>query len=1156
MLKINYLFGCPNCGGPIDDEHLSAGIPCEKCLPGRVESLDYRVIYDLLVKNSTLKGFAEYYYDNETYEEIIELFKRIMRNEPWNLQKYWIKRLAKNESFSLSAPTGLGKTTTLLIYSLYFNDTALYIVPTNSLKDQICSRLKGIGARVICDDIKDKYINVATFSRILRHHDEYESLKPKLVIVDDSDMILKSGKTTEVVAKILGISDDIFQDAINLIKLKRMLKFDESKELKDKINELEYKISSWKPFVQFLVASATLKPKGVKQQALRLLIGFEPSTIQTYLRNITDLYYPSLDLKDVIEKISDNGGLVLVSKEYGKEKMKELKDVIESLGYSASLAIAGRKFMDKFSEGKIDFLIGSASYYGVAVRGLDEPKRLKYVIFYGVPKIRLNLDDALNNPSLILKIGEKIGLDVKDIRKKIIFLSPSELQLLRISLRNKEKLNGKLEDIRIKIEELRDTIYDELKHSSIQRINADYFLVSKSGNKYYVYIPDTTTYIQASGRSSRIINNGLTFGVSIILVDDFDLLHILKEKMKKSVINVNFNNFSEIKIDEIKDKVKSSRDSSISQKPINTKTVLIVVESPTKARTIARLFGRPSRRDIYGIPVNETIMMVNDEILITNIIATRGHLTDLTTENIGYHGVEVKKDENKFTANYSPIYRCYSCGRTFTMKIDKCPYCGSSFISSSEKTIAALRKLSMEVDEVYVASDPDQEGEKIAYDVALLISPYNKNIYRIKYHEVTRNGILNAVINKTGIDYNLVKSQVVRRIEDRWIGFELSSSLKIMFYDRNQGIGRVQGPVLGWIVERTKEYKKNMGWILYIKLGDYIIRKFFKTKEDADKFVSQLNVKINKISEREELQNPLPPFTTDSLLVEAYNRLGMNSVIAMKIAQELFESGLITYHRTDSIHISAVGVSIAKEYLDSKTLSENFVGRSWGSEGTHEAIRPTSAMDLEGLIRDIEENPNKYFILFTKYHFRLYDLIFRRFIASQMKPAIVKYTKYEISLNDEKIEVELPVSVSGGFSVIYPIKTYNLSENFTSFISKGSTISLYGYADIIKKMKEKDIGRPSTYAKTISTLIRHGYVVESKKKAMLIATNRGINAYEFLTTHAKDFIDENRTKLLLQKVDKIANGIADVNEVMVELYDEITGLSQRLVNSLKLKANI
>ena len=1156
MLKINYLFGCPNCGGPIDDERLSAGIPCERCLPGKAESLDYRVTYDLLVKNSTLKGFAEYYFDNETYEEIIELFEKVIKNKPWNIQKYWIKRLAKNESFSLSAPTGLGKTTTLLIYSLYFNDSSLYIVPTNSLKDQICSRLKGIGANVICDNIRDKYINVATFRRVLKYYEEYESLKPKLVIVDDSDMILKSGKATEVIAKILGISDDIFQNAINLIKLKRMLKFDDSKELKDKINELQYKISSWKPYAQFLVASATLKPRGTKQQALRLLIGFEPSTIQTYLRNIVDLYYPSLDLKYVIEKISDTGGLILVSKEYGKEKMKELKVVIESLGYSTSLAVAGRKFMDKFSEGKIDFLIGSASYYGVAVRGLDEPKRLKYVIFYGVPKIRLSLDDALNNPSLVLKIGEKIGLDVKDIRKKIILLSPSELQLLKIGLKNKGKLNGNLEDIRNKIEELRETIYYELKQNSIQKIKGDYFIVSKTGNKYYVYIPDVTTYIQASGRSSRIINNGLTFGVSIILVDDFDLLYILIEKMKKSVIDVNLNNFNEIKIDEIKDKVKRSRESSISQKPINIKTVLIVVESPTKARTISRLFGRPSRREIYGIPVNETIIMVNDEILIANIVATRGHITDLTTENIGFHGVVVKKDENRFIANYSPIYKCYSCGRTFTMKIEKCPYCGSSFISSSEKIIAALRKLSTEVDEVYIASDPDQEGEKIAYDVALLIRPYNRNIYRIKYHEVTRSGIINAIINRTNIDYNLVKSQVVRRIEDRWIGFELSNSLKTMFYDRNQGTGRVQGPVLGWIVERTKEYKKNLGWVLYIKLGDYTVKKFFKTKDEAEKYVSQLNVKINKISEREELQNPLPPFTTDSLLVEAYSRLGINSVVAMKFAQELFESGLITYHRTDSVHVSSVGISIAKEYLDSKNLSENFVGRSWGSEGTHEAIRPTSIMDLEALIKDIEENPNKYFIQFTKYHLRLYDLIFRRFIASQMRPAIVKYARYEILVNDEKIEVELPVSVSSGFSIIYPVKTFKLSENFTTLISKGSSTSLYGYADVIKSMKEKEIGRPSTYAKTISTLIRHGYVIESKKKAMLVATKKGINVYGFLATHAKEFIDENRTKLLLQKIDKIANGTVDVNEVLLELYDEISDLSQRLVNSLKFKANI
>ncbi|QIW24204.1 reverse gyrase [Sulfolobus sp. S-194] len=1156
MLKVYYTFGCPNCGGPIDDEHLLAGVPCSKCVPGRVENLDYRVIYDLLVKNSTLKGYAEYFYDNESFEEIVRIFKRVIGNEPWNLQKYWIKRLAKSESFSLSAPTGLGKTTTLLVYSLFFNNTTLYVVPTNSLKDQICERLRNMGAHVSCNDIKEEYINVATFNRILRHYDNYVSLQPKLVIVDDSDMILKSGKTTEVMAKILGISEEIFQHAISLIRLKRTLKFNEDdKELKNKIVELEYKIGSWKPFVQFLVASATLRPKGIKQQALRTLIGFEPSTIQTYLRNIADLYYQGVNIEEILDKISDSGGLLLVSKEYGREKMLELKEIIEKRGYSAGLAISGRKFLDKFSEGKIDYLIGSASYYGVAVRGLDEPKRLKYVIFYGIPKIRMNLADALNNPSLIVKIGELLNIDVKDIRRKLLFLSPPEFQILRYSLMKGEELSGKLKDIKTNLVKIKEKIWDILRSDNIKKLKADTFLVAENNSKYYLYIPDTVTYIQASGRSSRIINNGLTFGISIVLVDSDDLLDILFQKLKKIIPNFTFKSINEVDMRELKSLAISSREVSISQKKkINIKTILLVVESPTKAKTIARLFGRPSRREVHGIPVYETIILVNDEILIANIIATKGHITDLTTENIGYYGVEV--GNNEFNAYYSPIYKCYNCGKTFTIRSNTCPYCGSAFISSSEKVISALRKLSTEVDEIYIASDPDQEGEKIAYDVAMLISPYNKNIYRIKYHEVTRNGILNAILNKGRINMNLVRSQIVRRIEDRWIGFELSSALKSMFYDKNHGSGRVQGPVLSWIAQRTKEYKTNYGWILYIKLGDYTVKKFFRTKEEANKFIENLNIKVNLISEREEIQNPLPPFTTDSLLMDAYDKLGISSQIVMKIAQELFESGLITYHRTDSTHVSALGISIAKEYLESKNLNDSFSGRSWGNEGTHEAIRPTSSMDTESLIKDIEDNPNKYFIKFNKYHLRVYDLIFRRFIASQMKPATVTYSKFEIFINDEKFEVELPTKVSGGFSIIYPLKTYIVTEKYSTYLNKGSIIPLFTYAEVIKNMKEKEIGRPSTYAKTISALIRHGYVVESKRKALLIATNKGIKAYEFLSSCCSDLISENRTKLLLQKIDKIANGDANVDDVLEDLHKEITQISGKLINSLKLDANI
>jgi len=290
--------------------------------------------------------------------------------------------------------------------------------------------------------------------------------------------------------------------------------------------------------------------------------------------------------------------------------------------------------------------------------------------------------------------------------------------------------------------------------------------------------------------------------------------------------------------------------------------------------------------------------------------------------------------------------------------------------------------------------------------------------------------------------------------------------------------------------------------------------------------------------------------------MDAYDKLGIGSQIVMKIAQDLFESGLITYHRTDSTHVSALGISIAKEYLESKNLNDSFSGRSWGNEGTHEAIRPTSSMDTESLIKDIEDNPNKYFIKFTKYHLRIYDLIFRRFIASQMKPAEVTYSKFEIFINGEKLEVELPTKISGGFSIIYPLKTYVVSEKYSTYLTKGSIIPLFTYAEIIKNMKEKEIGRPSTYAKTISALIRHGYVVESKRKALLIATNKGIKAYEFLSSCCSDLISENRTKLLLQKIDKIANGDVNVDYVLEDLHKEITQISGKLVNSLKLDTNV
>ena len=1140
-MKIKYLFGCPNCGGPIDADRLLRGLPCEKCLPGVGESLDIKTIYDLLIRNSTLKNYAELYYNLETYEEIESLFRRIVGKEPWPLQKYWLKKLVRGESFSLSAPTGIGKTTTLMVYSVYRGETALFIVPTNSLKDQICERLKAITPNVSCGRAEDNKINVTTFYSINRNTEEYTKLKPKVVIVDDADMILKSGKTTERIASILQIPQDVFDKAVQLVKLKRISKDEQ------KIKELESEVYSWRPNSQFVVSSATLRPKGYKQLALRVLTGFEPSTVQIYSRNVIDSYY-KFDLFTLLEKINDNGALILVSKDYGRSKVREIVDELNARGFRAYQAVSGRKFMDKFSSGEVDYLVGSASYYGVAVRGLDEPRRLKYVIFYGVPKSKLPLEESLNNPFTTLRLAEALSLDVSSLRKRLLLLSPSEVQAIKFALKNSEKLSGKLEELRKGVEELKEEVVEVIKERKVESLKLDSFVVRKEGKKFFILIPDYVTYIQGSGRASRILNNGFTLGLSVVLVDDFDLFDLLAKRVKK-VGDVEFKDFNTLDIDSVKKEIRESREGR-STRSINIKTVLIVVESPTKAKTISRLFSRGVRREVYGVPVHETIIVDGNSVILANVVASKGHVTDLTTEDVGYYGVEL---EGEITVNYSPIIRCYNCQKVITRRVDSCPYCGSNLIYSSERIINAIRLLSFDVDEVYIATDPDQEGEKIAFDLYALVSPYNKNVFRITYHEITKSAILEAIRNKTAFNFNVVSSQIARRVEDRWVGFELSSVLKSVIGDQNNGSGRVQGPVLGWIAERTNDYLRNMGWIVYVKVGNYVIKRVFKNRDEAEEFVKRLNVKVTKLDERVEVVNPPPPYTTDSLLIDAYNRLGLSANITMKIAQELFESGLITYHRTDSTHISPLGISIAKEYLSRVGLE--FQGRSWGDSGAHEAIRPTNPMDLNDLQRDIEENPFKYFIKFTWAHYKLYDLIFRRFIASQMKPANVTYARFKISLTDGDEEVvDLPIKVEGGFSVMYPLKVYTL-DTVSVNIRKGSSVSLLGYGDVIRLMKEKNIGRPSTYAKTIASLIRHGYVVETKRRSFLLASKRGLRAYEVLKNNYSDFVSELRTAHLLATIDKISKGEVVADTFIKDLYVEVVN-GIKLVNSSELKEQV
>ncbi|WP_016730803.1 reverse gyrase [Saccharolobus islandicus] len=1166
MINVMYKNSCPNCGGDISADRLLNGLPCETCLPyiNGIDGVDniskVKALYNILLDNDKIKNYWNLYYNITTFETVFKYFKDKTGYEPWSLQKLWLRRLVSNQSFTMSAPTGLGKTTTLMTYSVFIGQDVVYIVPTKSLMEQVCKRLEKLGAQVSCGKVDQRKVSVITISYLNKNANSITSYKPNFVAIDDADAVIKSGKTTDRLVSLLGIPNDVYESAIQLIRLRNKYYFSNefTEEIKEKIRELELKIAEFKDKIsQLVIASATIRPKGIKQKALRLLTGFEPSSIQLYARNIIDTYTDNLDLS--IVKELGSGGLILVSKEYGRSRLNEIKKYVEDLGFNAKLAISGRKFLDDFSQGKVDILVGSASYYGVAVRGIDEPKRLKYVIYYGVPKIKAKLFDALSNPFTLLRVGKMIGVNFSELQNKILVLSPSETQLLKFSIIKGETINyQKLDQLRQELLYYISLVKDKLKEIGEETLISDNFVITKQNTNYYIIYPDMITYLQGSGRASRLYNGGLTLGFSIILVDDKHIFEILKKKMQKLFPNTNFTSLSNINLSEIKTKLEESRKEEGNRVHFNISTGLLIVESPTKAKTIAKMFSRPSVRVINKVPVYETIIVDGNQIYVLDVVASKGHIVDLTLEDIGYYGIKVE-DSGIIKPYYDLIKKCLDCNKTFSITSDKCPYCGSTNVQTAQTTINLLRELALSVDKVFIASDPDTEGEKIAYDLASFLSPYNSNVYRITYHEITKKAILEALRNPMKINTNLVMSQIVRRIEDRWIGFTLSNLLKTKFNGHNHGAGRVQTPVLGWIVDKTMKYKSSMGYVVYIDIAGYSIKMYFSERKKMEEYINNLQVvKIEKISEEKILLSPLPPFTTDTLLIEANMKYKLPANLVMKIAQDLFEAGLITYHRTDSTHISSVGIEIAKEYLQKQGLIKDFVPRSWESseEGAHEAIRPTRAMDVNELIQEIEENPYKYSIRFSKLHFLIYDLIFRRFMASQMSHAVGTKSRYLIKLNkDDNINTELLSNAEGGFIKVYPVKVYNLPLGEVKpkvNTGKGSSEQLLSYSDVISLMKSKGIGRPSTYAKTIENLVRHGYIVSSKRKSYLIATNRGISAYQFLSSKFYDLVSEGTTAKLMSKLDDIALSKLSASTVLLEIFSEIS----TLVNPLKSEQNV
>ncbi|MEM0052482.1 MAG: reverse gyrase [Sulfolobales archaeon] len=1179
---------CPNCGGEIDEFRMRLGLLCKDCIPNTDLNSSYSrsFIKEQLLNSQRIGKYLSFLSVEEELEEFDKFFNNVCGKRLWSIQRSWARRMLSNESFALIAPTGVGKTTLLLIYSLYRavnGGSVLYVVPTRELMNHIYRLLSGFNFfniklynsdNVKSGDLTGNFITVLTHNFIHRNKDLISNLRLNLVVVDDFDALLKRSSIVDLILKCIGVSDESISYAKKLVSIKSELvfaKYSGNEELVSKLRDELYqntlnlvKSINYSRLGQLLIASATGRGRGERVKILRELLGFEVGAITDYLRNLVEVYevFSEEKLKEVLNNLV-GGTLVFVSRDLGLNYSKHLVDTLRSSGFKVALANS-RKALDMLRDGEVDIVVGVSTYYGILTRGLDEPLRIYNTVFVGIPKNEFYIDNMLMNPRTFIFISNelvKLGLKFEgyeDLIRRLRNLSPKKVRILTYSLRNLIDVEGQLLELKNAIINASGIIKEFIKDylRSHDKLVINDYVIKYRNSKLVVWSPDIMTYIQASGRSSRLYNGSMTLGLSIVLVDDEDLMSIFIRRLRNYIPSNNFRRLGDVDLSEVRRRQYESRSTSKqSTVSINTsvKPALVVVESPTKARTIASMFGKPGRRYLGEYVVYESVIPVDDRIYVATIAPTYGHITDLVVGD-GLHGIRISNDG--LTPIYTSIKRCYDCGHQFTDRVSECPRCGSPRLKDSYKVIDILRKLAQEVDTVFIATDPDDEGEKIAYDVYLALKPFTKDIRRIEFHEVTRRALIEAIRNPRDIDMSRVNAQIVRRVDDRLVGFEVSDMLKKYFNKYWLGGGRVQTPVLGWVVSNYRDYVRGKGYNVFIKLFDNLtLIIFVKSKEEALKivdYVTSSGVRLTKTREEVKTLQPKPPYSTDELLVEASSKLKLPAVTVMKLAQELFELGFITYHRTDSTHVSGVGVEVAKEYVIKKGISNDFRPRSWGGVGTHECIRPTRPIDVDELSNYLINEP---YMRLTHNHLRLYDLIFRRFIASQLSEAEVKFYTYVASINTLERVIEAPVSIlRDGF-----LKVYNNLIVLPSLegvdevvvkpgdvrVVRGSEVKLLTVSDVVKLMKDRGIGRPSTYAKAVDNNVRHGYLIISKKRLCLIPTKLGVEVYDLLSKYLPDITSEVMTREVEGLLDAVRDNLLNRDEALTLLLGDVVGIRLR-----------
>ena len=549
---------------------------------------------------------------------------------------------------------------------------------------------------------------------------------------------------------------------------------------------------------------------------------------------------------------------------------------------------------------------------------------------------------------------------------------------------------------------------------------------------------------------------------------------------------------------------------------------LVIVESPSKSKTISQYLG-------------------NDYVVASSI----GHIRDLTTKGTGGYGVDIED-------NFKPMYRI--------MK-DK---------GSVVKELKALVKNSSIV---YLATDPDREGEAISWHLyetlGLEVKPYE----RIVFNEVTKNAILKAIENGRDIDMDLVHSQESRRIIDRIIGFSLSKLLQKKIGSKSAG--RVQSAVLKMIVEREEEiesFKPEEFWEIYYifakrskelraRLAKYQGDDIeLKCEEDANLVKKRLGPKyiVSDISHKEKSRNPKPPFITSTLQQEASSKYNFNAFKTMQIAQKLYEGvdmknkrvGLITYMRTDSIRLSSDFINQAKEYIEDKYGSDYYEGykspkqNGKNIQDAHEAIRPTS---LSFTPDDVKE-------YLTNDEYKVYSMIFDRAISSLMKSAKVLDERVTISNNGYDFYITGEKVLFDGYLKVYnkyeeddqkalPLfkvgDEYN--DGFIDAIQKFTQApARYTESKLIKKMEDVGIGRPSTYAVTVETLKKRNYIKLERKS--IYPTDQGKLTSKKLDEYFNSIINIEYTAEMEKALDDISEGNMIWYEEVGNFYKEFKPL--------------